>query len=331
MNNRYDKKRKLATVLIALLGLLVVLVAVFIYVICSNKGDKQTGKQGDYDVNNETQSETVSEVMSESDTTAISTTVVATLTPDTEPPVISGVKDKTFNVGDSVMYMSGVSAVDDVDGEVDVEVDKSAVNIRKAGSYKVIYTAKDKAGNIATKEAIYTFKVVVSDNADYRELSNQLLKIIYDGKESSLSQGQKLRLIYDYIYSKTIYGNRKLAGSTWQQEAALGLKEIITKGSTTGDCFTSASLCMAVLETMGAQVKWMQNLGPEVCGSNHVWVLCNVGTGWYHFDTTRYYKAGQRFMFTDAQLEEWMSTTGYYRFKRDMSVYPASATEPFTY
>lgn len=251
---------------------------------------------------------------------------------DTEPPVISGVKDRTFNIGDTVTYTSGVSAKDNVDGEVEVVVDKSAVDVKKAGSYKVIYRAADKAGNTARAEATFTFKAAVADGATYQELSQQLLNQIVD---SSMSEGQKIKKIYDYLFSKVYYGARKKQGSTWQEEAVLALREILSNGSTRGDCFTSAAVCMAVLETAGAQVQWMQNLGPEVCGSNHVWVLCNIGTGWYHFDITHYsgvtVDGGKRFMYTDAQVEEWMKITGFNRYIWDTSQHPATPTDKFTY
>lgn len=251
---------------------------------------------------------------------------------DTEAPVISGVKDRTFNIGDTVIYTSGVSAKDNVDGDVEVVVDKSAVSANKAGSYKVIYTATDKAGNIAKAEATFTFKAAVEESASYKELSQQLLSQIVD---SSMTDGQKVKKVYDYLFSKVYYGARKKAGSTWQEESVLALREILSNGITRGDCFTSAAVAMAVLETMGAQVQWMQNKGAEVCGSNHVWVLCNIGTGWYHFDITHYsgvtIDGGKRFMYTDAQLEEWMKSTGYNRYIWDTSQHPATPTAKFTY
>ncbi len=251
---------------------------------------------------------------------------------DTEPPVISGVKDRTYNIGDTVTYTSGVSAKDNVDGDVEVVVDKSAVDVKKAGSYKVIYTATDKAGNVAKAEATFTFKADVADSATYKELSQQLLSQIVD---SSMTEGRKVKKIYDYLFSKVSYGARKQAGSTWQEEAVLALREILSNGSTRGDCFTSAAVAMAVLETAGEQVQWMQNLGAEVCGSNHVWVLCNIGTGWYHFDITHYANVtidgGKRFMYTDAQLEDWMKKTGLNRYIWDTSQHPATPTDKFAY
>ena len=73
------------------------------------------------------------------------------------PPVISGVADKTIIIGDAVLYKDGVSAEDDRDGTVRFTVDSSAVNPVLVGDYTVIYTASDKAGNITSITAVYTF------------------------------------------------------------------------------------------------------------------------------------------------------------------------------
>ncbi len=249
------------------------------------------------------------------------------LVTDTVAPVISGVKNKTFNIGDVVMYLSGITAMDDVDGEVEVKVDKSEVNVNKAGSYKVKYSATDKAGNIAKAEATFTFKVYVADGATYQDMAKQLLNQLTN---SSMSQGQKLKAIYDYIYANVRYTQQRVPGGTWQQESAVGLKELLTTGTTNGNCITYASLCMAMLEAAGAQTIWMDNSNSKA-DSYHVWVLCNVGTGWYHFDATRYVRGGKRFMCTDAQLSTWMNETGFKRYYWDTSACPATATEPYTY
>lgn len=329
-DDKINNRKKKVALLVAACCVLVALIAVLVVIIVvPGKKDRNSTKVDNQDA---TGSIIESTGVGNEEQTVTEQETESTAAPDTEAPVISGVKDRTFNIGDTVTYTSGVSAKDNVDGEVEVVVDKSAVDVKKAGSYKVIYTATDKAGNVAKAEATFTFKVAVSDGADYKELSKQLLSQIVD---SSMTDGQKLRKIYDYLFNKVYYGARKKAGSTWQEESALALKEILNSGSTRGDCFTSAAVCMAVLETMGAQVQWMQNLGAEVCGSNHVWVLCNIGTGWYHFDITRYSgvpsNLAKRFMYTDAQVEEWMKSTRLNRYKWDKSQHPATPTTEFTY
>ena len=37
---------------------------------------------------------------------------------------------------------------------------------------------------------------------------------------------------------------------------------------------------------------------------DHSWVLCNLGTGWYHFDSTRMYDGFECFMLTDSQVQD---------------------------
>lgn len=329
-DDKINNRKKKVALLVAACCVLVALIAVLVVIIVvPGRKDRNSTKVDNQDA---TGSIIESTGVGNEEQTFTEQETESTEAPDTEAPVISGVKDRTFNIGDTVTYTSGVSAKDNVDGEVEVVVDKSSVDVKKAGSYKVIYTATDKAGNVAKAEATFTFKVAVAESADYKELSKQLLSRIVD---NSMTDGQKLRKIYDYLFNKVYYGARKKAGSTWQEESALALKEILNSGSTRGDCFTSAAVCMAVLETMGAQVQWMQNLGAEVCGSNHVWVLCNIGTGWYHFDITHYSgvpsNLAKRFMYTDAQVEEWMKSTGLNRYKWDKSQHPATPTTEFTY
>lgn len=72
---------------------------------------------------------------------------------DSTPPVIYGVKDKKIAIGDPVAYKAGVYAIDDRDGTVPVQVDSSKVDRNTAGTYPVIYTAEDSAGNIASVES----------------------------------------------------------------------------------------------------------------------------------------------------------------------------------
>lgn len=80
-------------------------------------------------------------------------------TPDAEPPVIVA-EDRMAEYGEIPDYMAGVTASDNVDGDVTekVEVDAAQVNVNKAGKYTVIYTVCDEAGNQGTKEITLTVK-----------------------------------------------------------------------------------------------------------------------------------------------------------------------------
>lgn len=75
---------------------------------------------------------------------------------DTEAPVITA-EDITINVGDEFDPMAGVTAVDDVDGDVAERiVITGEADAGKEGTYTLTYTVKDAAGNEASLERTVT-------------------------------------------------------------------------------------------------------------------------------------------------------------------------------
>ena len=67
---------------------------------------------------------------------------------DTEMPIISGVSDKAVTQGDQINLLDGVSATDNVDGNVQVTV--SQIDTNQVGAQQVTYTATDSSGNTAS-------------------------------------------------------------------------------------------------------------------------------------------------------------------------------------
>lgn len=65
-----------------------------------------------------------------------------------DAPSINGISDKTVTVGDTVDYLSGVSAVDgkgtDITGNI--EVDSSKVDVNTPGTYQITYKVTDSYG-----------------------------------------------------------------------------------------------------------------------------------------------------------------------------------------
>lgn len=78
---------------------------------------------------------------------------VLTVLQDTEPPVISGVKDRVYFIGDSPDFKSGIKVTDNHDKDLEVTVDSSQVNMAAEGTYVVTYTVQDISGNVATNTA----------------------------------------------------------------------------------------------------------------------------------------------------------------------------------
>lgn len=82
-----------------------------------------------------------------------------------KPPVISGVKNKTVEYGESVNVKSGVTAkmsngtniTKDIKVSIKYNGKKvSKINTKKTGKYYVTYTVKDSSGKSASKTGIYT-------------------------------------------------------------------------------------------------------------------------------------------------------------------------------
>ncbi len=80
---------------------------------------------------------------------------------DTTPPVIKGANNKVIYVGDIFDPTDGITALDDIDGDVDVKIVSNNVDTKSAGTYTVVYEATDKAGNSTrvTREV----RVIVKD------------------------------------------------------------------------------------------------------------------------------------------------------------------------
>ena len=80
--------------------------------------------------------------------------------PDTTAPVIEGVDDITVYLDNEPDYLDGVTATDDVDGDLtsSIVVDSSAVDVSMVGTYTATYSVKDAAGN----ETIETITVSVT-------------------------------------------------------------------------------------------------------------------------------------------------------------------------
>ena len=79
--------------------------------------------------------------------------------PDRTAPVFAGVTDVTVDFGAVFDPLAGVSAKDDVDGDVTAAIKVAgSVDTSKAGSYELAYTVSDKAGNVATAKRTVTVK-----------------------------------------------------------------------------------------------------------------------------------------------------------------------------
>lgn len=276
------------------------------------------------DVNTEGKSQ-VNILVKASDNSSKEFTASLEIYVDTQPPVIEGVVDRHFNIGDNITYLKGVKAVDDMEGEISVEVDKSKIEFdesgkAKEGNYQVIYSATDKAGNKAEQTATFYFEENgVNDEMIDEAVDKALALIIKD----DMTIEQKAYAIYNYTHDNIAYTGTSTKGD-YRVEAYNGLTNF------QGDCYTYFSVAKILLNKIGAKTIDVER-APGVRNDHHYWLLVDLGTGYYHFDATRraYYFNG--FMATDAQVKQYSTNVvnGFYYF--DESLYPATPTTEFTF
>jgi transglutaminase-like putative cysteine protease len=235
------------------------------------------------------------------------------LKPDTEAPVLYGVKNRFCYVGEPVAYLAEVSAVDNCDGEVKVEVDASNVNESRRGNYRVTYRATDRAGNTVRKTVTFKFIRAKVDDDEAQAVAEKTIKKIFT---DDMTLAEQIEAIFDYVHTHIRY-TPKSNKQDWRSEAVRGL----TTGR--GDCFTSCSAARLLLEQTDAQIMSVQRAGAN---THHYWLLVNIGTGWYHYDPSCVGASRRRcFMWTTEQTRKVSKT--YWGF--NASLYPPVATEPY--
>ncbi|MCD8384226.1 MAG: Ig-like domain-containing protein [Clostridiales bacterium] len=113
----------------------------------------------------------------EYENTTVKTAAVTIL--DSKPPTITA-SDITISLGDSVDYHTGVTATDEMDGNLtgQLQVDTSQVDETKAGVYPVIYTVTDSSGNEAVLRIALTIQ---NPEAKSVTLSQQSLSLDGNG------------------------------------------------------------------------------------------------------------------------------------------------------
>lgn len=232
---------------------------------------------------------------------------------DTTPPVIYGVSDKRILVGETVSFKKGVYAVDDNDGNVTFKVDSSAVKTTEEGTYPVIYTSTDAAGN---ETSVTVYLTVAVNNMDaVNELADGILARI---TTASMTPREKSWAIYTWITGSLRYSTRTsyLMGS-YVEGAYSGLTTY------SGNCYIYYAVSGALLTRAGIENVMVQRDKPE---EPHYWNLVNIDGNWYHFDTCPHYPGHemQCFLKTDAELAEYNKNevADYYSF--DASLYPAT-------
>ena len=254
------------------------------------------------------------------DTSGNETIETATLTiiRDEIAPTFSPMEDINVQVGGTISYKKGVTVSDNHDETVLFSVDSSSVDLSKAGTYEITYTATDKAGNTATAKRTVnvTIKPVIDRDLVDNMAKDVLNKIITD----DMTEHEKIDTIFRWVRKNMVYA------SSPEQKIPEAAYVAFTKKR--GDCYNYYAMTTVLLDGCGIQNMKIERYGGK---TSHIWLLVNIGSGWYHYDTTPQHHLYPYtcFMKTDQEVWDYAKSRGdgrsdYYNF--NLSLYPERAT-----
>ena len=248
---------------------------------------------------------------------------VYTVSGDGNAPVFAGIGDMRTLVKMPVNYLRGVTATDETDGELPVDVtEPEGFDITKAGDYTITFTAKDSAGNIATQTA--NLKVLPNlDEVDtlteddvYR-IGEAIVKTLWDPDDETITPQKKARKLYRYAQDHMMYKDNKDI-KPWHIAAAIAMYRNY------GDCRNYYAFAKLMYDCGGFENMQVARVCKSDKESKHFWNLVKIDGSWYHCDTTPRVGRSDFFMMTDAQLDAYNATQSDKPFNRDKSLYPAT-------
>lgn len=235
------------------------------------------------------------------------------------PPTIEGVETIHTMIGNSISYRKNIVISDNTGCDVSLEIDSSNVDTSIPGSYTVYYTATDTSGNVTTIESLVVVEPGVTPTEE--SLTPYLDEIIANVTTPEMSKYDKAYALWNWCRHNIRYSYSSGDRTTiWH-----GVYEGVYKHY--GDCYAYYATYSALLTRCDIENLCVARVSDT---SNHWWNLVNVGSGWYHCDSSPRTKGDPYlcFMQTDAQVaaytENHIQKPNYYTF--DPSLYPERAT-----
>ena len=228
---------------------------------------------------------------------------------DTIAPTIAQVENIVVKAGNTIAYKKAIETSDNSSNTLDLQIDNSAVDAETPGTYNVVYTVTDAAGNSASTEVELTVVEAASHTEeDVKELAE---KVIANVVKEGASQYETALALFQYVQWNVKYLHTSGDRSSVWAGAYEGLHDHA------GDCYAFYATYAVLLTYCGIDNECVARIGGE---TNHWWNLVNVGDGWYHCDASprRYGDGYYCFMQTDAQIaaytEAYPEKPNYYTF-----------------
>lgn len=233
---------------------------------------------------------------------------------DTEAPQIMGVNRLAVFMGSSIAYRSGILVSDDTDPAPKLSVDSSQVNLSAPGTYPVIYTATDSAGNTTTVETTITVSEAPTTYVDEELIKETADALLAEIVTDRMTREEQVNAVYDWIAGHCYY-IAEFDKSDYMQAAYLMMT------TNRGDCYGFYAVSRLLFDRMGLPNLTVTRLPNETRTSNHWWNMVSLdgGESWYHFDSTPHMTYPTRTcLVTDTFLNEFnLLMPNYYYFDHD--------------
>lgn len=191
--------------------------------------------------------------------------------PNENAPQFTGLEDMKIQVGDTVSYKNGVSAVDPQDGAVIFTVDSTGFDRNTVGTYTVYYKATDADGNTTIMPRTIIVQEIGAAVVEERARA-ALDSIITEG----MSKDEMIYAVWYYTLSNVSY-----VGTSDKS----GIIAAAYEGFTTaqGDCYTYYAMNVVMFDMLGIGNVEVRRINGT---TNHWWNLVQYEDGlWYHLDS----------------------------------------------
>ena len=249
-----------------------------------------------------------------SEAQAVQTQSVETGPSDTVAPQIMGVNRLAVFMGSSIAYRSGILVSDDMDPAPKLSVDSSQVNLSAPGTYPVVYTATDSAGNATSVETTITVSEAPTTYVDEELIKETADALLAEILTEGMTKEEQVNAVYDWIAGHCYY-IAEFDKSDYMQAAYLMMT------TNRGDCYGFYAVSRLLFDRMGLPNLTVTRLPNETRTSNHWWNMVSLdgGESWYHFDSTPHMTYPTRTcLVTDTFLNDFnLLMPNYYYFDHD--------------
>lgn len=191
--------------------------------------------------------------------------------PAANAPQFEGLTDLHVQVGNTISYKTGVTAVDPQDGEVSFTVDAAGVDKMTEGTYIVYYSAADTDGNTT----IVPRNIIVEDAA--RVAVERYAQAVLDQIITpNMTRDQKIYAVYRYSRKNVLF-----VGTSDKTSIVHAAYEGFTTGA--GDCYTYYAMNVIMLNMLGIENLEVTRVG----GTSHHWwnLVLHEDGKYYHVDS----------------------------------------------